>query len=106
MNWHVGYTSFLDVYGSSFYSLFMPVVQDIDYDEFESIIFGEETTETYEVQISDIEVRDCNYYYPGIWYYNCVKWHTSITRLILICCGVQTMNIITFLYFLYENPIQ
>jgi hypothetical protein len=53
----------------------MTVVQDIDYDEFESIIFGEETTETYEVQISDIEVRDSNYYYPDILYYSCVKWH-------------------------------
>jgi hypothetical protein len=39
----------------------MNLVQDIDYDEFESIIFGEETTETYEVQISDIEVRDSNF---------------------------------------------
>jgi hypothetical protein len=58
----------------------MTVVQDIDYDEFESIIFGEETTETYEVQISDIEVRVSNYYFPGILYYNvlnCIFVHET-----------------------------
>lgn len=31
--------------------------EDIDYDDFESIIFGEETTETYEIQMSDIEEK-------------------------------------------------
>lgn len=31
--------------------------EDIDYDEFDAIIFGEDTTETYEVQISDIEEK-------------------------------------------------
>lgn len=31
--------------------------EDIDYDDFESIIFSEETTETYEVQITEIEEK-------------------------------------------------